>query len=353
MAKKYGFGIVGAGMIGDFHARAINDLPNAKLIGFCDQIEPAAKRAADTFGVECTTDYDAFLARDDVDIITICTPSGTHRDVSLPAIKAGKHLVIEKPLEVTLKKCDTIIRAAKKAGVKICGIFPTRFYDGSLAAKKAIDQGRFGRLALGDAYVKWFRSQSYYDKGGWKGTKALDGGGALMNQSIHAIDLLQWLMGPVESVTAVMGTLAHERIEVEDTAVATLRFKNGAIGVIEGATSVYPGFMQKVEISGDKGSVVLEEGDLRIWDFIKGRASDERILDKIKAQTDTASGAADPTAIGYEGHRRQFADFLRALTKGTKPLVDGEESRKAVEIILAVYKAAETGKPVKLPLKGT
>jgi predicted dehydrogenase len=347
---KYGFGIVGAGMIAHFQGRAVRDLKNAKLIGFCDQIEAAAKRAGEEFGVHWTTNYPEFLARDDIDIISICTPSGTHRDCAVPAAKAGKHVIVEKPLEITLGKCDAIINACRAAGVKLCGIFPSRFSDSSQTVKKALEKGRFGRLTLGDAYVKWWRSQEYYDKGGWKGTRAMDGGGALMNQSIHAVDLLQWFMGPVESVTAATGTLVHERIEVEDTAVATLKFRNGALGVIEGATSVFPGFMKKIEISGDQGSVVLEEEDIKVWQFAKERPEDQKIREELGSKTMTGGGAADPKAIGHEGHRRQFADFLKALDKGTEPLVNGEEARKAVEIILGIYKAAETGRPVKLPL---
>ena len=165
------------------------------------------------------------LADPNVDIVTIATPSGAHMEPAVAAARAGKHVIVEKPLEITLKKCDRIIEACEKAGVKLAAIFPSRFHDSSVKLKRAIDGGRFGRLTLGDAYVKWFRTQAYYDSGAWRGTWALDGGGALMNQAIHSVDLLTWLMGPVVEIQANTATLAHERIEVEDAAVATLRVR--------------------------------------------------------------------------------------------------------------------------------
>jgi len=348
--SQHRFGIVGAGMIASFQARALGDLPNAKLVGFCDMIEASARRAGEEFGAEWTTDFDAFIARDDIDIISICTPSGAHMDCALPAAKAGKHVIVEKPLEVTLEKCDAIIDACREAGVKLAVIFPTRFSDSAEALKKAAETGRFGTLALGDAYVKWWRDQDYYDKGGWRGTIALDGGGALMNQSIHAVDFIQWIMGPVDSITAATAVLAHERIEVEDTAVATVRYKNGALGVIEGSTAVYPGFTKKIEISGNRGSVVLEEEVIKVWQFDEETPADEEVRQNLGEQSDSIGGAADPSAISYEGHTRQFADFMKALDEDREPLVNGEEARKAVEIILAIYRAAETGGTVKLPL---
>ena len=179
-----------------------------------------------------------------MEAVTIATPSGAHMEPAVAAAKAGKHVVVEKPLEVTLKKCDRIIEACDKAGVKLAAIFPSRFHDSSKLMKQAVDAGRFGRLTLGDAYVKWYRTQQYYDSGAWRGTWALDGGGALMNQAVHTVDLLAWLMGPVAEVQANTATLAHERIEVEDTAVATLQFANGALGIIEATTAAYPGVPQ-------------------------------------------------------------------------------------------------------------
>ncbi len=218
------------------------------------------------------------LAHPGLDVVCVCTPSGAHQDPAVKAAQAGKHVVVEKPLEITLERCDAIIQACDKAGVRLCTIFPSRFTPANLDLKAAIDTGRFGRLTLGDTYVKWWRTQEYYDSGGWRGTWDLDGGGALMNQAIHNVDLLYWLMGDVDSIQAMTATLAHERIEVEDTAVACLRFQNGALGVIEAATSAYPGLLKRTEIHGDRGSARVEQDDITLWDFQEKVPSDDEIL---------------------------------------------------------------------------
>ena len=196
--------------------------------------------------VAIVSNLDQALRRDDVHAVIICTPSGNHLESALAAAAAGKHVVVEKPLEITPERCDQIIAACDKAGVKLCTIFPSRFADANMALKTAVDAGRFGKLTLGETTCKWCRTQAYYDSGQWRGTWQLDGGGALMNQAIHNVDLLLWLMGPVTHVSGFTATLAHERIEVEDTAVATLRFANGALGVIIAATSIHPGFPKTI-----------------------------------------------------------------------------------------------------------
>ena len=235
------------------------------------------------------------LADPRIQIVTIGTPSGSHLEPAVAAAKAGKHVIVEKPLEITLKRCDAIIAACKKSGVKLSTILPSRFHDGNRELKRAIDAGRFGQLTLGDAYVKWFRTQAYYDSGAWRGTWELDGGGALMNQAIHSVDLLTWLMGPVAEVQAQTATLAHERIAVEDTAVATLRFANGALGVIEASTAAFPGYLKRIEINGSEGSAVLEEEDLKHWDFAKSLKRDEAIREQMLKHRSTGGGAADPS----------------------------------------------------------
>jgi UDP-N-acetyl-2-amino-2-deoxyglucuronate dehydrogenase len=346
-----GFGIVGCGMISNFHAQAIADVRGAKLQACFDTRADAAEKFAAANGCQAYTDLDKMLADPKVAIVTVATPSGAHMEPAVAAARAGKHVIVEKPLEITLKKCDRIIEACAKAGVQCGAIFPSRFHDSSVKLKKAIDSARFGRLTLGDAYVKWFRTQAYYDSGAWRGTWALDGGGALMNQAIHSVDLLTWLMGPVVEVQAKTATLAHVRIEVEDTAVATLRFASGALGVLEATTAAYPGYLKRIEIHGSEGSALLEEEDLKAWDFAKTRKEDQAILDQMRQHKSTGGGASDPAAIGHHGHTLQFRDFVEAVKKNRPPAVDGHEGRRSVEIILGVYKAAETGKPVKLPLK--
>lgn len=347
---SFGFGIVGCGMISNFHARAIADVRGAKLIACFDTRAEAAEKFAAANSCTAYTDLDKMLADPKLSIITIATPSGAHMEPAVAAARAGKHVIVEKPLEITLKRCDNIIKACEKAGVQCGAIFPSRFHDSSVKIKKAIDGGRFGRLTLGDAYVKWYRTQQYYDSGAWRGTWALDGGGALMNQAIHSVDLLTWLMGPVVEIQANTATLAHERIEVEDVVVATLRFASGALGVLEATTAAFPGYLKRVEIHGSEGSALLEEEDLKAWDFAKPWKEDRSVLDQMKQHKSGGGGASDPAAIGHHGHAIQFRDFVEAAKKNRKPAIDGHEGRRSVEIILGVYKAAETGKPVKLPL---
>jgi UDP-N-acetyl-2-amino-2-deoxyglucuronate dehydrogenase len=240
-----GFGIIGCGMIANFHAKAIADLRGAKLVACHDAVPAAAERLAAATGCRAYSDLDAMLADPGVRAVTIGTPSGAHLDPAVAAAKAGKHVIVEKPLEITLRRCDRIIDACRESGVVLSTIFPSRFHDASQELRKAVDHGRFGRLTMGDAIVKWHRTQAYYDSGAWRGTWELDGGGALMNQAIHSVDLLTWLMGPVVEVRAKTALLAHERIAVEDVAVATLEFANGALGVIEASTAAFPGYLKR------------------------------------------------------------------------------------------------------------
>lgn len=346
-----GFGIIGCGMIANFHTKAIADIRGAKVVACFDMFPAAADRFAKATGCRAYHDLKAMLADPDIDIVTICTPSGAHMEPAVAAANAGKHVIVEKPLEVTLKRCDKIIDACKKNKVVLSTIFPSRFHQSSQLIKQAVEKGRFGRITIGDAYVKWFRTQEYYDSGAWRGTWALDGGGALMNQAIHSVDLLAWLMGPVKEISAHTATLTHKRIEVEDVAMATLRFANGALGVIEATTAAYPGTLKRIEVHGSEGSAVLEEEDIKMWDFAKQTARDKKLLQQMAGKTKTGGGAADPTAIGHHGHTMLFKDTLSAIKNKTKPLIDGIEGRRSVEIILAIYKAAETGRTVQLPLR--
>ncbi len=347
----YGFGIIGCGMIAHFHGKAIEETRGARLAACFDARFDAAEKLAEEYGGNAYRDLDSLLADPAVDAVTICTPSGAHLQPAIAAAKAGKHVIVEKPLEITLKRCDKIIQACEQNGVLLSTIFPSRFHAASQQLKKAIVAGRFGTLSLGDAYVKWYRSQDYYDSGQWRGTWALDGGGALMNQAIHSVDLLTWLMGPVAEVTAQTASLAHQRIEVEDVATATLRFENGALGIIEATTAAFPGSLKRIEIHGSHGSAVIEEEDIKIWQFTKITSSDREIEAQFKGRTKTGGGAADPAAIGYEAHAAQFRDVIRAIRKRSSPAIDGHEGRRSVEIILAIYQAAESGKRVKLPLR--
>jgi predicted dehydrogenase len=350
---KHGFGFVGCGMIAEFHTKAVNEIPDARVVAAYDVYAPSAEKIAKMAQVKgvCRVydDIDGMLGDPEVDVVCVCTPSGAHMEPAVRAARAGKHVVVEKPMEITLPRCDAIISACDASGVRLCTIFPSRFSSANRALKQAIDTGRFGRLTLGDTYVKWWRTQAYYDSGGWRGTWQLDGGGALMNQAIHNVDLLQWLMGDVDTIMAQTARLAHERIEVEDTAVACLRFKSGALGVIEAATSTYPGLLKRVEIHGAQGSARIEQDDITFWSFETEAPGDAEIHEAMKAVTGFSAGASDPRGITHEGHRVQLADFLNAIDTGGLPFVDGPQGRKAVEIIRAIYHSAKIGQPVQLP----
>jgi len=348
MTKK--FGIIGCGMIAGFHAKAIQAAGGTLVACFDTRAEAADKLAQQYPGCKPYHHLETFLAEKSIDIVTIGTPSGAHLDPAIAAAEAGKHVIVEKPLEITLERCHQIIAACNKNKVHLATIFHSRFHDSSLALKAAIDASRFGRLTLGDAIVKWYRTQEYYDSGAWRGTWELDGGGALMNQAIHTIDLLTWLMGPVEEVTAHTALLAHERIDVEDTAVATLKFANKALGTIVGTTASYPGYLKRVEISGSTGSAILEEEDIIRWDFAESLPEDAAVQAAMANRKSGGGGAADPAAINYAGHAKLFANMIAAIEGREKLVVDGPEGCRSVEIILAIYKSAETGQTVKLPL---
>ncbi len=349
--SQHGIGVIGCGMISNFHAKAIADITGAKLVACFDTIGASADRLAAATGCRAYHVLGEMLADPAVTIVTIGTPSGAHMEPAVEAARAGKHVVVEKPLEVTLARCDAIIQECAKNHVKLSAVFPSRFHDSNVELKRAIDENRFGRLTLGDSFVKWFRPQSYYDSGAWRGTWKLDGGGALMNQAIHSVDLLTWLMGPVSEVHAAAATLAHERIEVEDTAVAALRFASGALGVIEATTAAYPGYLKRIEIHGSEGSAMIEEEDIVKWDFAKPGPRDDVIRAQMQAHRSTGGGASDPTAIGHHGHAKQFREVLAAIDENRTPAIDGHEGRRSVEIILAIYESAASNQPVQLPLK--
>ncbi len=348
MEKKVGFGIIGLGVIADTHAIALSRGRNCRLAGAFDVVPGKAEAFCKRYGGTPYDKLEAFLADPRIEAVCVTTPSGYHLDSVLAAIGAGKHVLVEKPLEITVERCDEIITAAKHAGVKLSSVFQSRFHDAPRLIKKAIEGGRFGKIVLADAQIKWFRTQEYYDSGAWRGTWKVDGGGVLMNQSIHAIDLLQWFMGPVTEVSAFTSTLAHERIEVEDTGAAVLKFANGALGVIEGSTGAYPGTLKKIEICGSKGSVLLEEESLKVWKFVDETDEDERIRAEFLDATSSGGGASDPKAINTHGHERQFEDFADAILQDREPFITGEDARKSVEIIRAIYESAQAERLVKL-----
>jgi predicted dehydrogenase len=335
-APERGFGIVGTGVIAAMHAAAVAALPRARLAAVTDVADGAAAAFAAARGCAAEPGLDQLLARPDVDVVCVCVPSGLHAEIGVRAAQAGKHLVVEKPIDVTLAAADRLIEAARAAGVALTVISQHRFDPGLIELKRLLSDGALGRLVLAEASTKWYRTQAYYDSAAWRGTWAMDGG-SLMNQGIHYVDLLRWCMGPVTEVTAVCATQAHQ-VEVEDTALAIVRFASGAVGTILSSTAAYPGFPQRLEITGTDGTVIVEDG---------------RIVRRAGAGAVGAvggvGGAADPAAIEVASHAAQIADLLAAVEEGRAPAVDGQAGRDALEIVRAVYESARTGAPVRLP----
>jgi UDP-N-acetyl-2-amino-2-deoxyglucuronate dehydrogenase len=350
-----GFGIVGNGIVAAMHADAIAVLPDARLVAITDVDAGAAAAFADRHGGTAERDLDALLARADVDVVCVCVPSGLHAEVGLRAVQAGKHLAVEKPVDVTLDAADRLIGAAGTAGVALTVMSQHRFDPGLIEARRLIDAGALGRLVLGEASTKWYRGQAYYDSAGWRGTWAMDGG-SLLNQGIHYVDLLRWLMGPVAEVTAVCTTQAHE-IEVEDTSLAIVRFTSGAVGTIVSSTAAFPGFAARLEITGTKGTVIIEDGRLVSRAFGDGaqaagggpRPADGGPGQESGSGSRSGSGAAaDPAALDVSGHATQLADLLAAIDEGRAPAVDGAAGRAALEIVCAVYESSRSGRSVTL-----
>ena len=342
-----GVGLIGLGMIADTHVLAISSSSNCFLKGAYDNVPGKAEAFVAKHGGVAYDSLEAMLSDPEISIISITTPSGFHLEPALEAARHGKHLLIEKPIEVTYERARQIIDAARENGVLVSGVFQSRFQEAARIMKDAIDKGRFGRIVLADAYIKWYRSQEYYDSGAWRGTWKIDGGGALMNQGIHAIDLLQWFMGKAESVSACTATLAHERIEVEDTGAAVVRFANGAIGVIEGTTGAYPGSPKRIEIRGTDGSAVLEEDSITEWNFRDSNEEDAEILRRF-ASASSAGGSSDPKAISFIGHQREYEDFAEAIMTGRRPFITGEDAAESVRLIESIYQSARSGSSVAL-----
>jgi predicted dehydrogenase len=282
-------------------------------------------------------------ARAEIDVVCIATPSGAHLEPAHDAIRAGKHVVVEKPLETTLARVDTMLEAADRAGVRVAPIFQGRFGPGATAVRAAVSSGRLGRLVLASAAVKWHRSRQYYS--GWKGTLGLDGGGAVINQAIHGLDLLVWFAGLPAQVHAWTGRRVHTAIEAEDTACASLLFADGAMGVFEGTTAAWPGWSRRIELCGESGSIALEDDRITRWDFNPPQPRDSAM---IAAGVTADSGAASPAGIAIDNHVRQFQDIVDSLLHSRLFAVESGDARRAVALVNALYDSAARGAPVSL-----
>lgn len=334
------FAIIGCGKIAPKHVRAIQAVEGASLVAVCDINESKAKSFGEEHQVSYFSDYHQVLALPDLDIVCICTPSGSHAEITLAAAKAKKHVITEKPMAMNLTEADAMINACKEQGVKLFVVKQNRYQPPIIKLKKAFDQGRFGKLFLGNVTVRWSRPQAYYDEDKWRGTQAKDGG-VLMNQASHHIDLLRWLLGPVESVVAKKGTFTHQ-IESEDLGVALIKFKNGALGVIEATTCIFPKNLEgSLSLFGSKGSVKVggtAVNKLITWDF-KDFTNDDALIQQT---------LASPPIIFASGHIDFMKDVIASLKNNTVPFIDGEEGRKTLVLIQALYQSAETGKEVFL-----
>lgn len=355
------FGIVGCGSIGPTHAGAIKQIAGTEILAVADTVQPRATGMAERFGVPRVYASEAELIGDkDIDVVCLCTPSGLHAVGAVAAMRAGKHVIVEKPMDISLAACDRMIKASDETGKKLTVISQHRFDAATRTAHRKIGNGDLGNILLATADVKWWRTQAYYDSGDWRGTWVMDGGGALMNQGVHTVDVLQWLAGPVATVTAQIRTAGHERIEVEDLAVAMLTFKSGAVGTIVATTAAYPGLPVKIDLFGSNGSLTIEGDELKLLaikgqDALYGKSAAAHALSvaqggtaSVKDEAAHREAAADPGAVWGDAHREQFKDFIRAIREDGQPLIDGRAARKPLEIILAVYESSRTGKTVTL-----
>lgn len=344
IGQKLRFGIIGPGSIAHLHGEAITQA-GAELVAVYGRDEKKSKEFAQQHGIQAFTDLDAFLSCNDIDVITIATASGTHLEIAAQAARQGKHILCEKPLEVTPQRADELIKVCAENNVWLGVFFQARFDECTQLAKEAIASGRLGKILLASCQMRWYRSQEYYDSAAWRGTWALDGGGCLMNQGIHTIDLLLYLVGEVGVVSALQGPVTHKRIEVEDNLCASVRFQNGAIGTIEASTSCSPGFPRRIEISGENGTIGIEGNRIVHWEFAEHQPDDEEIILTGDA---SIGGAADPKAIDVAGHRLVVEDFVKSIREHRQPFVDGAEGKKSVDFVCAAYESIRTGTAVRL-----
>jgi len=334
------FAIVGCGTIAPMHAEAIGRTRGAELVAVASRRPETAQAFAAARGIAWEPDLISLLRRPDVDAVTICTPSGLHAEMAVAAMRAGKHAVVDKPLAITLEQADWTMEVSCQTGRQLAVMSQLRFASDVLEAKRAMDGGRLGRVLLADLSMKYFRSQAYYDSAGWRGTWALDGGGALMNQGIHGIDLLIWLAGMPRTIYGCARTLAR-RIEVEDTAVAVADLADGGLATITGTTSVAPGFPRRLAIHGERGSIVLEETRIVVWQ-IEGEP------ERAPTAAPVLAASRVPTALGLDEFASQYQAIVDSLHEGRQPPVSAEEARRAVAVVLAIYQSSRTGRPVPM-----
>lgn len=351
------FALIGAGAISRTHAACIRELaPRATLALVADEVSGRARELAAEYGAEAASSSSAIFSRDDIDAVSICTPSGLHADLAVAALDAGKHVIVEKPVDVTLRAAHRVADAAARAAAMVTVVSQHRFDPSSQLVHRAVQEGRLGHLTSGVASVAWWRGQDYYDSGDWRGSWALDGGGALMNQGIHTVDLLVWMLGEPVEVIARTACLAHQRIEVEDIAVAVIRFASGALGVLHATTAAYPGMTARIQVHGDRGSAVIDGDQLTYFHAAtpdassSGRgdpASLNQAADLLPCQAPAPAAGSDPGALS-DAHLHQYRDFVEAIEQGRRPAVTIDDAIRALAVVEAVYESARTGESVQV-----
>lgn len=332
MGKVFKFGILGCGMIANFHAEAIKLIDEAELIAVSDNKKEYAENFAAKHGIKACNSYEEMLS--EVDVVCICTPSGFHAENAIQALRAGCHVVLEKPMALNTKDADMIIETSKESGALITVISQLRFAEDLQKVKKLVSENAFGKIAFCDLYMKYYRNEDYFKSSPWKGTLKFDGGGALLNQGIHGVDLLQFMVGEPKVISGKIKTLSHD-VEVEDTAVAMLEFENGALGVIEGSTCSYPGFDRRYEIMGDKGYVIVVEDKIREI-MLNG---EKTVFEEVQKDE---SSSSNPAAIDCSLHIKQITNLINAINGKEPLLIDAHEGRKAIRIIEDIYNFSKT-----------
>lgn len=355
------FAVVGAGVIGRTHAACIAGLaPDATLALVADEVPGRARDLAAAYGAEAVTSAAAVFGRADIDAVAICTPSGRHAEHAVAALDAGKHVIVEKPIDVTLRAAHRVAEAEARGAAIVTVVSQHRFDPSSQLVHRAVSEGHLGRLTSAVASVAWWRDQDYYDSGDWRGSWALDGGGALMNQGIHTADLLVWMLGEPVEVSARTACLAHQRIEVEDVAVAVIRFASGALGVLHATTAAYPGLTARIQVHGDRGSAVIDSDRLTYFHVASANARSaaddaaaiNQAADLLKDQTQAPTAGSDPSAVS-DAHLHQYRDFAEAIKQGRRPAVTVDDAIRALAVVEAVYESARTGEtvPIEVPVR--
>ncbi|PLT36025.1 Gfo/Idh/MocA family protein [Bacillus sp. V5-8f] len=334
------FAIVGCGHIAKKHAEAITNSEGASLVAVCDTVEDKMKPFVEEYNIKGYTSLEELLQSPDVDVINICTPSGYHANIAVQAAEAKKHIVVEKPIALTIEDTDRIINACNENGVKLAVVHPNRFRPALIKLKNLMKEGRFGKLSHANATVRWNRNQAYYEQAPWRGTKSLDGG-VLMNQAIHNLDLLVWLMGDIEEVYSMDATRLRD-IEAEDVSTGVVRFKNGALGVIEAAVTIYPkNFEESISIFGEHGTIKIGGQNANFIEHLVMEGLSEEDVEALKAEI-----KADP--FGKPGHQAIMEDMVLAIKNNREPVVTGEDGKRALQLVISLYESAASRKPVVL-----